>query len=165
MELAIKNKNWNYLGIEIREKLVLNASKRIKDQKIENLYFSFGNANNIFSDSDHKFLFNYIKSISFYFPDPWFKKRHHKRRIIQTDLIQTLSHILHKGTIIYIKTDVKELFEYMETVILDNINFRKLKSLDLNLSNSFNPSSVKTNREKYVLLNKLDVYERIYENI
>ena len=165
LELAIKNKNWNYLGIEIREKLVVNANKRIRGQEINNLYFSFGSANNIFLDSEHKFLFDYARSISFNFPDPWFKKKHHKRRVIQKELINRLSSVLQTGTLIYLKTDVKELFEYMGTTILDNNNFRQKDTLNLNLSKSFNPNMIKTNREKYVFLNKLDIYEKIYEKI
>ena len=164
-ELAIKNKNWNYLGIEIREKLVINANRRIKGNDIKNLYFSFGNASNIFIDSEHKFLLDYTTSISFNFPDPWFKKKHFKRRVIQTELVNSLSNALQKGTLIYIKTDVTELFEYMENIILNNQNFRKLKNLDLIISKSFNPTRVKTAREKYALMNKLNVYERIYKYI
>ena len=165
IELALTNKNWNYLGIEIREKLVQHGKLRLKDQEIKNLYFAFGNANNIILDSRYKFLFYYLKSISFNFPDPWFKKKHHKRRVIQTELINRLSNVLQKGTLIYLKTDVKELFEYMGTTILDNKNFRQVNNLNLNLPQSFNPNRIKTNREKYVLLNKLDIYERIYEKI
>ena len=164
-ELAIKNKNWNYLGIEIREKLVINANRRIKGNDIKNLYFSFGNASNIFIDSEHKFLLDYTKSISFNFPDPWFKKKHFKRRVIQTELVNSLSNALQKGTLIYIKTDVTELYEYMEKIILNNQNFRKLKNLDLIISKSFNPTRVKTAREKYALMNKLNIYERIYKYI
>ena len=48
-ELSLKNKNWNYIGIEIREKLVLNANLKMKSRENKNLYFSFGNANNIFN--------------------------------------------------------------------------------------------------------------------
>ena len=165
LELAIKNKNWNYLGIEIREKLVTNANRRIEGQEIKNLYFSFGNANNIFLDNEHKFLLDYTKSISFNFPDPWFKKKHFKRRVIQTELVNNLSNSLQNGTLIYIKTDVKDLFEYMENVILNNQNFRKIKKLDLIISKSFNPTRIKTAREKYALINEHNIYERIYQYI
>ena len=165
IELASTNKNWNYLGIEIREKLVQYGNNRLKDQEIKNLYLAFGNANNILLDSRHKFLFCCLKSISFNFPDPWFKKKHHKRRVIQKELINRLSSVLQTGTLIYLKTDVKELFEYMGTTILDNNNFRQKDTLNLNLSKSFNPNMIKTNREKYVFLNKLDIYEKIYEKI
>ena len=36
-ELSLRNKNWNYLGIEIREKLVLNANLKMKTREYKNL--------------------------------------------------------------------------------------------------------------------------------
>ena len=164
-DLALNNQKWNYLGIEIREKLVLNANLRKKSQEFKNLYFSFGNANNIFNNSDHKFLIDFTSSLSFYFPDPWFKKRHNKRRVIQNQLIKSLSSSLKKRSLIFIKTDVKKLFDYMDATILDNINFRELCINDFKCFESFNPKRIQTNREKYAMLNQLKVYERIYTKI
>ena len=46
-DLALVNTSWNYLGIEIREKLVKNAKLKAAEREIKNLYFVFGNANNI----------------------------------------------------------------------------------------------------------------------
>ena len=37
-DLALKNKKWNYLGIEIRQKLVKNANLKLSDTEIQNLY-------------------------------------------------------------------------------------------------------------------------------
>ena len=164
-DLALKNKSWNYLGIEIREKLVINARLRMKNQLIKNLYFAFANANNICDNSGNKFLIDQISSISFNFPDPWFKKKHHKRRVIQAELINSLASLLQKQALIYIKTDVKELFEYMDETISNNKKFKTLSNSECRLSKSFNPHKIQTSREKYVLLNKLNIYERIYVNI
>ena len=90
-DLALVNTSWNYLGIEIREKLVKNAKLKVIEREIKNLYFIFGNANNILNDAQSKFIIKNLKSISFNFPDPWFKKRHHKRRVIQPQFINFLS--------------------------------------------------------------------------
>ena len=77
LDLALFNTSWNYLGIEIRERLVDKAKLKIRDSEIKNLYFLFGNAKNILEDVRSKFLFEHVKSISFNFPDPWFKKKHY----------------------------------------------------------------------------------------
>ena len=164
-DLALVNPSWNYLGIEIREKLVKNAKLKFLEREIKNLYFVFGNANNILNDAQGKFIIENLKSISFNFPDPWFKKRHHKRRVIQPKFINILSNSLQKGTLIFIKTDVKDLFDYMDCVILNNFYFKKVDKKDLNYSENFNPNKVKTNREKYVIVNQLDIFERIYIKI
>ncbi len=161
-DLALVNTSWNYLGIEIREKLVKNAKFKVFKREINNLYFVFGNANNILNDNQSKFIIKNIQSISFNFPDPWFKKRHYKRRVIQPDFINILSNSLQKGSLIFIKTDVKDLFDYMDWTILSNLSFKKIERKDFSYSESFNPNKVKTNREKYAIVNKLDIYERIY---
>ena len=77
-DLALFNNSWNYLGIEIREKLAKNAKLKVRTREIKNLYFVFGNAYNILNDFQSKFLIKNLKSVSFNFPDPWFKKRHFK---------------------------------------------------------------------------------------
>ena len=161
-ELASENKNWNYIGIEIREKLVINANLQMKNIENKNLYFLFGNASNILYNSKHKNILEVINSISFNFPDPWFKKKHHKRRVIQTEFINFLSNSMKEGSLIFIKTDVRELFRYMDIVISDNINFKRLVIRDFQFSETFNPKKIQTNREKYVILNQLNIYESIY---
>ncbi len=161
-DLALLNTSWNYLGIEIRERLVKNAKSKVRERGIKNLYFLFGNATNILNDVQSKFIIKNVKSISFNFPDPWFKKRHHKRRIIQPEFLNILSYSLQSGSLIFIKTDVKDLFDYMDCVISNNLNFKKIDKKNFNYSESFNPNKVKTNREKYVNINKLDIFERIY---
>ena len=117
------------------------------------------------NDVQSKFIIKNLKSLSFNFPDPWFKKRHHKRRVIQPEFINILSNSLQKGTLIFIKTDVKDLFDYMNYTILSNIYFKIIDKKDFNYSESFNPNKVKTNREKYVIVNQLDIFEKIYIKI
>ena len=164
-ELALVNSSRNYLGIEIREKLVKNAKLKVGEIEIKNLYFLFGNANNILNDVQSKLIIKNVKSISFNFPDPWFKKRHYKRRVIQPELINILANSLQTGSLIFLKTDVKDLFDYMDCTISSNFNFKKIDIKDFNYSESFNPNKLKTNRENYVLVNQLNIFERIYIKI
>ena len=161
-DLALVNTSWNYLGIEIREKLVKNAKLKVLEREVKNLYFLFGNAYNILNEVESKLIIKNLKSISFNFPDPWFKKRHYKRRVIQPVFINILSNSLQKGTLIFIKTDVKDLFDYMDCTISSNFCFKTIDKNDFNYFESFNPNKVKTNREKYVIVNQLDIFERIY---
>ena len=109
------------------------------------------------NDVQSEFIIKNLKSLSFNFPDPWFKKRHRKRRVIQPEFINILSNSLQKGTLIFIKTDVKDLFDYMDCTL--SSNFKTIDKKDFNYSESFNPFKVKTNREKYVILHQLNIYE------
>ena len=164
-DLALFNTSWNYLGIEIREKLVKTAKLKVRAKEINNLYFVFGNAHNILNDDQSKFIIRNLKSISFNFPDPWFKKRHYKRRVIQPELINILSNYLQKDSLIFIKTDVEDLFEHMDCTISKNSKFKAIDKKYINFSKSFNPNKVQTNREKYVKLNKLEIFDKIYMKI
>ena len=161
-DLALDNSNWNYLGIEIRERLARNAKSKVREIGIKNLYFAFGNAYRVLNDPNSQFILKHVKSISFNFPDPWFKKRHFKRRVIQPEFIDLLSKSMQKGSLIFIKTDVKNLFDHMDCTILSNLQFKKVDNKKFNCSGSFNPNNFKTNREKYVIGNKLDIFESIY---
>ena len=164
-DLALVNTCWNYLGIEIRERLVKTAKLKVREKEIKNLHFLFGNANNLLNDIQSKSIYRNVKSISINFPDPWFKKKHFKRRIIQPEFINLLSNSLQKGTLIFIKTDVKDLFDYMDSTILSNLNFKKIDKKNFNYFESFNPNQLRTSREKYVIVNQLDIFERIYIKI
>ena len=164
-DLALVNTSWNYLGIEIRERLVKTAKSKVREREINNLYFVFGNAINILNDVQSKFIMKNVKSVSFNFPDPWFKKRHHKRRVVQPEFINLLSNSLPKGSLIFIKTDVKDLFDYMDCTISSNFNFKSIDKKDFNYSASFNPKKVQTNREKYVKVNQIDIFDRFYMKI
>ena len=164
-QLAEQNKNWNYLGIEIREKLIINAKSKLEDKDINNLYFIFGNADNLIKNWIFQFPEENLKSASINFPDPWFKKKHHKRRIIQTKFLNRLSLIMSKDSLLFIKSDVEELHQYMNFVISSTLIFEKVKNKKVNYVETYNPSKIKTEREKYATSKQLTIYETIYKKI
>tara|TARA_Y100000589_G_scaffold120197_1_gene114627 strand:+ start:104 stop:733 length:630 start_codon:yes stop_codon:yes gene_type:complete len=165
INLALHNKNWNYIGFEIREKLVNKSKSKLKDESINNLFFAFGNAEYLIEDCIGKFPKDIVSSVSFNFPDPWFKKKHHKRRIIQPKLIHKISQIMKNGGCISIKSDVRELFEYMDMTICNSKSFTTYMYQDSEIFSSYNPINLKTNREKYVIRNNLKVFEKLYKKI
>ena len=164
-QLAENNKNWNYLGIEIREKLILKAKHKLKEKDFDNLYFIFGNADNLLKNWIVQYPNRILESASINFPDPWFKKKHHKRRIIQTEFLNRLSLIMSNKSLLFLKSDVEELYDYMNSVISNSLIFEKVKNKNLNYLETFNPSKIKTEREKYATSKKLTIYETIYEKI
>lgn len=159
-ELASQNKDWNYLGIEIREKLILNAKLKLDNSRLDNLSFFYGNADYLIKSSINQFPIDVVKSISFNFPDPWFKKKHHKRRVLQPDLLNHITKIMTKNALLYIKSDVKELFDYMNLVILNSSSFEKYEN---EFNTLFNPHNIKTERETYAISKNLPIYEQIYK--
>ena len=53
----------------------------------------------------------------------------------------------------------------MDCIILSNFHFKTIDKKNFHYSESFNPIKVKTDREKYVIVNQLDIYEKIYIKI
>ena len=164
-QLAENNKNWNYLGVEIREKLIIKAKHKLKEKDIDNLYFIFGNADNLIKNWIVDYPHRMLRSASINFPDPWFKKKHHKRRIIQTEFLNRLSLIMSNKSLLFLKSDVEELYQYMNSVISNSLIFEKVKNKNLNYLETFNPSKIKTEREKYAISKQLTIYETIYKKI
>tara|TARA_B100000674_G_scaffold204568_1_gene167107 strand:+ start:623 stop:1252 length:630 start_codon:yes stop_codon:yes gene_type:complete len=165
INLANNNKNWNYIGLEIREILVNKSKLKLKDESIDNLFFAFGNAEYLIEDCIGKFPADIVYSVSFNFPDPWFKKKHHKRRIIQPQLIYKIYQLMANGGYISIKSDVQELFEYMDLTINDSKLFVTYDYQESEILDSYNPKKLKTNRENYVIGKKLKVFEKLYKKI
>ena len=60
---------------------------------------------------------NSIDTIQLFFPDPWHKKRHHKRRIVQPEFVQTLRRILKSGGVFHMATDWENYAEHMMEVM------------------------------------------------
>ena len=162
-QLAENNKNWNYLGVEIREKLIIKAKHKLKEKDIDNLYFIFGNADNLLKKWIVQYPDRILESASINFPDPWFKKKHHKRRIIQPEFLNRLSLIMPNDSLLFIKSDVEELHHYMNSVISNSFIFEKVKNKNLNHLETFNPSKIKTEREKYAISKHHKIYETIYK--
>ncbi|MEC8543059.1 MAG: hypothetical protein VXY89_05790, partial [SAR324 cluster bacterium] len=54
---------------------------------------------------------------------------------------------------------ISETFEFKK---MNNFNFQKIDKKDVDLNKSFNPNNFKTDREKYVIVNQLDIFEGIY---
>jgi tRNA (guanine-N7-)-methyltransferase len=110
--LAEKHPERNWLGIEIRPKLVEEGN--VRNQNKNNIHFISGNFSSIEAkrliDSISTTTSAFIDYICFQFPDPWRKnKKQKRRRIIQKELVNTLTDCCSVGTRIYISTDVKDL--------------------------------------------------------
>ena len=104
-EIAKSNLNKNYIAIEVHSPGVGNLLKLIKEKEIPNL--------KIIQHDAVEVLNSMIKNESFdgihiFFPDPWPKKRHHKRRLIQSDLLKLIAQKIKKSGYLHIATDWEE---------------------------------------------------------
>ena len=101
-EIAKSNLNKNYIAIEVHSPGVGNLLKLIKEKEIPNL--------KIIQHDAVEVLNSMIKNESFdgihiFFPDPWPKKKHHKRRLIQSNLLRLMAQKIKKSGYLHIATD------------------------------------------------------------
>ena len=108
LEMAIKQPDMNFLGIEVYEAGVGRLVNEANKKNIGNL--------RVIKEDAVEVIENNIpdKSISYFqlfFPDPWHKKRHHKRRIVQVGFLDLLSSKLKENGKVHIATDWEDYAE------------------------------------------------------
>ncbi|MBM5791436.1 MAG: tRNA (guanosine(46)-N7)-methyltransferase TrmB, partial [Cyanobacteria bacterium M_surface_10_m1_298] len=100
--------------------------------------------------------------VSIQFPDPWFKKKHHKRRVLQPALLRAIAGALQPGKHFFIQSDVLAVIEPMVAVSEASGCFNRPED-DALPWRAGNPLPVPTERETYVLDQGLPVYRVLYE--
>lgn len=108
-QMAQVQPEWNFLGLEIREPLVEEANTWRDEQGLKNLHYLFCNANTSLKPLLTSLPPQILQRVTIQFPDPWFKKKHHKRRVVQSQLITDLATFLAVGSEVFIQSDVKEV--------------------------------------------------------
>lgn len=148
----------NFLGVEIREPLVAEAN-RLKDEKnLANLHYEFVNATIALGKLLENLPAGILRTVTIQFPDPWFKKKHAKRRMVQNQLVETIArHLTDKGKV-FVQTDVEFLAEEIFGLFRKNKTFRENEIAE-------NPFPVKTEREQAVEEKSLAVYRKMFETI
>ena len=80
----------------------INLIKNIRTQKIKNIDIYPGNVIDVLDQYNNK---SYFDIISIFFPDPWPKKKHHKRRLISYEFLKKIYYLIRMGGEIIIVTD------------------------------------------------------------
>jgi tRNA (guanine-N7-)-methyltransferase len=104
-EIAAAHPENDYLGIEVHSPGVGNLLKLIDEHALGNLRLIRHDAVEVI---DHMLPDASLDGIHIFFPDPWPKKRHHKRRLIQPELIAKLATKLRPGAYLHAATDWEE---------------------------------------------------------
>ena len=154
LSMAQLDPQTNFLGIEIRDRLVSAANQTKDELGLTNLHYLFGNMNISASTLLKSLPSNILKTISIQFPDPWFKKRHNKRRVVQSELVKILVDYLAEGGQVFLQSDIEEVAVEMRDRFTNHpllIQQHTGAWLD---TNPFLP----TERELYVQKKNLPVY-------
>ncbi|PPR47534.1 MAG: tRNA (guanine-N(7)-)-methyltransferase [Alphaproteobacteria bacterium MarineAlpha5_Bin9] len=103
--LSSKYKNSIIIAIDVYKDGIINLSKKIRENKINNIIIFNQNALFLFDKKNIKKL---ISEIWIFFPDPWSKKKHNKRRLVNKYFINKINFFLKKDSKIYITTDSRD---------------------------------------------------------
>lgn len=154
LQMAAQHPNWNFLGLDIRQPVVDYALRQRNRVGHDNLHFVFCNVNVSLRSLLESWPQNFLQQVSIQFPDPWFKKRHQKRRVLQPELVSILAAWLPPGGGVVIQSDVEEVAEAMSDRLAENPAFRRTDSHWLAVS----PFTAQTERERVTLGKGQPVY-------
>jgi tRNA (guanine-N7-)-methyltransferase len=162
LDMAAISPEWNFLGLEIREPLVLAANKLRDEKNLTNLWYLFGNVNNSLQSMLSTLTPGTLQRITIQFPDPWFKTRHAKRRVVQPHLVKELAAYLALGGIVFLQSDIEFIAQEMCDRFSEHPAFMKLGSDDWQENN---PLPVGTEREMATQAKGEPVYRALFQRV
>ncbi len=121
LEQASANPSMDFIGIEVHEPGVGHCLLQSQAAGISNLRLIRHDAIDVMR---HQIPDASLIRINLYFPDPWPKKRHHKRRILQYEFLQMLSRKIEAGGTLHIATDWENYAEQIDALIAIDERFR-----------------------------------------
>lgn len=116
-QIAQRLPEYDFIGVEVHSPGVGNLLKLIAENDITNIRIIRHDANDVIQ---HMIADGTLAGVHIFFPDPWPKKRHHKRRLIQANFIDTLLPKIAEDGYIHLATDWQEYAEQMLEVLTAN---------------------------------------------
>lgn len=150
---ATNNPAHNFLGIEIATKYARFAAARLARSSLSNAVMVHGDAQPIFADLLPD---NLLAAVHVYFPDPWWKKRHAKRRVLNEQFVEHIERSLVPGGSLHYWTDVRERFD--ETLALLAAKTTLMGPLDVEERAAEHDLDYRTHFERRMRLAELPVY-------
>jgi tRNA (guanine-N7-)-methyltransferase len=120
---ATSDPGCNFLGVELSRKYARIAAERLAGQKIPNAKIWSGDARQVMArlvDATS------LRAVHVYFPDPWWKKRHKKRRVFTDELVAQIARSLQPGGELHVASDVEEYFRLIQHLIASVRRFEEV---------------------------------------
>tara|TARA_B100001175_G_scaffold317028_1_gene332572 strand:+ start:2011 stop:2631 length:621 start_codon:yes stop_codon:yes gene_type:complete len=131
---AEEQKEINFIGIEVYDAGIGHCLKLIDEKKVNNLKLVSGDAVDVMRFG---IVEKSINEINLFFPDPWPKKRHHKRRIINNGFIALMSEKLVNSGTVNISTDWEDYADQISDLFSKRGEFLEKSSASRDISTKF----------------------------
>ena len=154
LRMAHNEPKWNFLGVEIREPLVDEANRIAEENGLTNLHYAFCNAMLWLDRLMEDIPPGRLQMVTIQFPDPWFKKKHAKRRMVNEEMVETIARHLAPCGRVFVQTDIEFLADEIFELFSADPSFSISKADE-------SPFPVKTEREKAVEQKGQPVYRAI----
>jgi tRNA (guanine-N7-)-methyltransferase len=113
----------NFVGLEIDYREGRRGAMRLLKRKQENARIIGGDCKVVLSKMIEA---GSVAAAHVYFPDPWWKKRHHKRRLFTGEFVELLSRVVESGGHVHSWSDVAEYFDIIRQLMDDHADFETL---------------------------------------
>ncbi|MDE2121066.1 MAG: tRNA (guanosine(46)-N7)-methyltransferase TrmB, partial [Betaproteobacteria bacterium] len=113
-QMALAQPERDFIGVEVHTPGVGALLMRVRDLELHNLRIVQHDAVEVLRDMVPE---SSLDAVHVYFPDPWHKKRHHKRRLIQPGFVALAASRLRVGGLLHCATDWQEYAEHMLQVL------------------------------------------------
>ena len=123
LQMAAADPETDFIGIEVHSPGVGRLINGAGEHKLKNLKVYMADAKDVLEDC---IIDDSLHRIQIYFPDPWHKKKHNKRRLIQSEFIDFLRFKMEIGGVIHLATDWKNYAEQMLKVMENAEGYKNL---------------------------------------
>ncbi|MDA9014204.1 tRNA (guanosine(46)-N7)-methyltransferase TrmB [Porticoccaceae bacterium] len=123
LEMVEAQPDTDFIGIEVHPPGVGSLINAAQEKNISNLKVYLADATDVLNEC---FADGSLDRVQIYFPDPWHKKKHNKRRIIQPKFLQLIRKKLRIGGIVHMATDWQPYAEQMLELIVEADGFKNM---------------------------------------
>lgn len=143
----------DFLGVEIGLKYARFCAARLVSRSQRNAVMVCGDAAQVLQDLIPT---DFLEAVHVYFPDPWWKRSHRKRRVLRTDVLKLIESRLRPGGTLHFWTDVEEYFQSTLQLLAENTEL--LGPFDVPEKEAENEFDYRTHFERRTRLHGQPVY-------
>lgn len=119
LDVASNNPEQLWIGVEVYEKGVASVIRQALEMELENILLRIGDVCEVMEEIPKASL----DHIRIFFPDPWHKKRHHKRRLVNKVFLDQLAELLKPDGMIHFATDNQHYAESCIELVKEHAKF------------------------------------------